>query len=61
MLSARALVGHDAPTHAGARLVIDIIYILATIVFFALMVAYVAACDRLGRAADVDRGPKEHV
>jgi hypothetical protein len=38
---------------------IDIIYVLATIVFFALMIAYVAACDRLGGAADVEREAKE--
>ena len=40
-------------------LVIDFIYILATIVFFALMIAYTVACDRLGRAADVERSTKE--
>jgi hypothetical protein len=28
--------------------VIDIIYVLATIAFFALMVAYVVACAKLG-------------
>lgn len=39
--------------------VIDIIYVVTTIVFFALMIAYVAACDRLGRAADVERGGTE--
>ena len=38
---------------------IDIIYILATILFFALMIIYVAACDRVGRAADVERAGKE--
>jgi hypothetical protein len=38
---------------------IDIIYVLATLVFFALMIAYVAACDWLGRGADVERAPKE--
>lgn len=38
---------------------IDLIYVLATVLFFALMVAYVAACDRLGRAADVERASKE--
>lgn len=38
---------------------IDIIYIVSTALFFALMIGYVAACDRLGRAADVDRAPKE--
>jgi hypothetical protein len=39
--------------------VIDLVYVVATILFFALMIGYVAACDRLGRAADVERGGKE--
>jgi hypothetical protein len=39
--------------------VIDLVYVIATIVFFALMIVYVAACERLGRAADVERGGKE--
>jgi hypothetical protein len=30
---------------------IDLIYITATIAFFGLMIAYVAGCARLGRAA----------
>ena len=34
-------------------------YVLTTVLFFALMVAYVAACDRLGRNADVERASKE--
>jgi hypothetical protein len=39
--------------------VIDFIYVLTTVLFFALMVAYVAACQRLGRHADVERATKE--
>lgn len=35
---------------------IDLIYIAATVAFFALMLGYVAACDRIGRAADAERG-----
>lgn len=38
---------------------IDLIYVAATIAFFALMLAYVAACDRLGRTADVERGSED--
>ncbi|HEY7236178.1 MAG TPA: hypothetical protein VH539_18610 [Gemmatimonadaceae bacterium] len=38
---------------------IDFIYVVTTFVFFALMVAYVAACDRLGRKADVERAAQE--
>ena len=34
---------------------IDILYVVATLLFFALMILYVEACDRLGRAADVER------
>ena len=38
---------------------IDALYVLGTILFFALMLAYVAGCDRLGRAADVERAVEE--
>ena len=38
---------------------IDILYMVTTVVFFALMIAYVAGCDRLGQRADVDRVTKE--
>lgn len=34
---------------------IDVLYVLATVFFFALMLGYAAACDRLGRTADVER------
>jgi hypothetical protein len=39
--------------------VIDLIYVLTTVMFFAVMIAYVAACYRLGRSADVERAGKE--
>ena len=29
----------------------DIIYVVITVAFFALMIAYVYACERLGRGA----------
>ena len=38
---------------------IDLIYVLTTLLFFALMAAYVAACYRLGRSADVERASRE--
>lgn len=38
---------------------IDFIYVLTSVLFFAVMLAYVAACDRLGRQADVERATKE--
>jgi hypothetical protein len=31
---------------------IDILYVLGTLAFFALMLAYVAGCARLGQATD---------
>lgn len=34
----------------------DLIYTLATIAFFAVMVAYVAGCDRLGRRTGTGEG-----
>ena len=40
-------------------LVIDLIYVLTTVLFFALMAAYVAGCHRLGRSADVERASRE--
>jgi hypothetical protein len=39
--------------------VIDVLYVVTTILFFALMIAYVGACDHLGRSADVERAGKE--
>ena len=38
---------------------IDLIYVFGTLVFFGLMVLYVAACERLGRSGEVDRGQGE--
>lgn len=40
---------------------IDVIYVLATVLFFSLMLLYVAACDRLGREADVEPRNKERL
>ena len=34
---------------------LDLIYVAGSIAFFALMILYVAACNRLGRVAEVDR------
>lgn len=34
---------------------IDIVYVVATLVFFAVMMLYVAGCARLGRSSDADR------
>jgi hypothetical protein len=34
---------------------IDLVYIVATLAFFALMLLYVAGCDFIGRHADVER------
>jgi uncharacterized membrane protein len=37
----------------------DLIYVIATIAFFALMIVYVAACERLGRGATADEKASE--
>jgi hypothetical protein len=39
---------------------IDVLYIVGTLAFFALMIAYVAACDRLGRGRDAANEPTIH-
>jgi hypothetical protein len=35
---------------------IDLMYVVVTVAFFGLMLMYVAACDRIGRTADGERG-----
>jgi hypothetical protein len=40
---------------------IDAVYIASTILFFALMILYAEGCNRLGRAADVERAAEEDV
>ena len=35
---------------------LDLVYVLVTLVFFTLMLAYVAACARLGQPSGADRG-----
>jgi hypothetical protein len=37
----------------------DVVYLVVTVCFFALMLAYVAGCRRLGRGADADRESQE--
>jgi hypothetical protein len=38
---------------------IDVVYVVTTVLFFALMLGYAAACDRLGRTADVERAKED--
>lgn len=38
---------------------IDLVYVAVTVLFFALMLVYVAACERLGRSGDVERPTEE--
>jgi hypothetical protein len=38
---------------------IDVVYVVATVLFFASMLGYVAACERLGRSADVERAGED--
>lgn len=33
----------------------DLVYVAATILFFALLLLYAAGCERLGRTSDVER------
>jgi len=49
-----------APT--GETTVIDLAYIAGTVLFFALMLGYAHACDRLGRAsaAETSRSDESH-
>jgi hypothetical protein len=44
---------------AEASTMIDLVYVLTTTLFFVLMLAYVAACARSGRTADVERATRE--
>lgn len=37
----------------------DIIYIVATILFFVGMIAYTAACDRLGKLSSSERSEEK--
>lgn len=45
--------------HLNGQSMIDILYVVATVVFFALTIGYVAACDRLGRSANAERATEE--
>jgi hypothetical protein len=37
---------------------IDIVYVLASVAFFAAMLAYIVACDKLGASASSEEQPK---
>lgn len=39
---------------------IDFAYVVGTILFFGVMLLYIAGCDRLGRTADVERVSEEN-
>ena len=41
----------------GRNAVTDLVYLIATIGFFAVMLLYVRACHRLGQSASDDRRP----
>jgi len=43
----------------GTGPMIDVLYVAGTVLFFALMLGYVAACERLGRSADVERARED--
>ena len=42
---------HDRVAGDGDRNMIDVVYIVLTMAFFLLMLAYVRGCERLGRDA----------
>jgi hypothetical protein len=48
------LVIHRPRAPAGGTTVIDIAYLAGTVLFFALMLGYTRACERLGRASAAD-------
>jgi hypothetical protein len=52
-------LGHASHTTTETGVVIDVVYVVATVLFFALMLGYVAACNRLGRSADVERAKED--
>jgi len=41
--------GPSLPNHQLGASMLDVVYILGTVAFFALMLLYVRACERLGR------------
>jgi hypothetical protein len=51
---ARSAVSGAAPISPEIALVNDILYVLGSVAFFALMLAYVRACEALGRSASPD-------
>jgi len=56
------LVIHQPRAPTGGTTVIDLAYIAGTVLFFALMLGYTRACDRLGRAsaAETSRSDESH-
>ncbi len=38
---------------------LDVMYLVGTLVFFALMLGYVRACEALGRRVDMEGPPDE--
>lgn len=38
---------------------IDILYIVGSVLFFSLMLAYTAACNRLGRVSDATQARED--
>ena len=51
-----AVVSECVRTHANAHspvtVMLDVLYVIGTLAFFGLMLAYVAGCERLGRPRD---------
>jgi hypothetical protein len=45
---------HRLHAPPGGTTVIDVAYLVGTALFFALMLGYVRACDRLGRTSSAE-------
>lgn len=48
------LVIHRPRAPAGGTTVIDLAYLAGSVLFFALMLGYVRACERLGRTSSAE-------
>jgi hypothetical protein len=50
---------HRPRAPAGGTNVIDLAYIAGSVLFFALMLGYVRACERLGRTSSAETSRQE--
>jgi len=50
----KRLVIHESCVPGGDRTVVDLAYLAGSALFFALMLGYVRACERLGRTSTAE-------